>query len=80
LLLKGFLAQGRWCDITVLNVHISTEDITEELEYVFYKFPNSSKEFQCQTRQKNIFKSVTVNECLQEISNGDDDDDVMAEN
>jgi len=41
------MLRGRWCDITVLNVHILTEDegddskdsFCEELEQVFSHFP-----------------------------------------
>jgi hypothetical protein len=41
------ILRGRWCDIIVLNVHVSTEDKSDdtkdrfygELEKVFDKFP-----------------------------------------
>jgi hypothetical protein len=57
------ILRGRWCDFIILNVHVPTEDKTddirgsfyEELEHVFDKFPkchmkNLFKRFQCQSR------------------------------
>jgi hypothetical protein len=46
------IARGRWCDI-VLSVHAPTEEkiddmkdnFYEELEHVFYKFPNTTLQF-----------------------------------
>jgi hypothetical protein len=41
------ILRGRWCDISILNVHVPTKDkiddmkdrFYKELEYVFDKFP-----------------------------------------
>jgi hypothetical protein len=71
----------KWCDITVLNVHVPTEDKTydmkgsfyEELRIVFNKFPKSHTkillDLDAEVGGKDIFKPTIENENLQEISN-----------
>jgi hypothetical protein len=52
------ILRGRWCDITVLNVHAPTAnkfaDIKarpyEELEHVSDKFPKYHMKIQCQSK------------------------------
>jgi hypothetical protein len=72
----------RWCDIIVLNIHAPTEDKIDdmkdsfygELERVFNKFPKYHTEimlgdFNAKVGREDIFKPITGNESLHEISN-----------
>jgi hypothetical protein len=76
------ILRGRWCHISVLNVHAPTADKTddvkdsfyEELECVFDKFPKYNmkillRDFNAQVGRENIFKQTIGNESLHEISN-----------
>jgi hypothetical protein len=67
--------RGRWCHIIVLNVHIPTEDKTdnvkdscyEDLERVFDKFPKYHVkillgDFNAKVRREDIFKPKIGNE------------------
>jgi hypothetical protein len=76
------ILRGRWCDIIVLNAHVSTEDKTddtkdrfyEEVEYVFDKFPKPHMkillgDFNAKVGSEDIFKPTSGNERLHEISN-----------
>jgi hypothetical protein len=61
------ILRGHWCHIIVLNVHVLTEDKTEdvkdsfymELKHVFVKFPKYNmkidRRFQCQSSQGRHF-------------------------
>jgi hypothetical protein len=72
---------GRWCDISVLNVHAPTEDKSDdidrfykELECVFDKFLKYHMkillgDFSANVGREDIFKPTTENESLHEISN-----------
>jgi hypothetical protein len=74
--------RGRWCDITVLNVHAPTkvkcDDIKdssyEELEGVFDQFPKYYMKillgyFNAKVGREDIFKPTIGNESLHETSN-----------
>jgi exonuclease III len=76
------ILRGRWCHITVLNVHVPTEDKTndvkdsfcEELEHVFEQFPKCHMkillgDFNAKVGREDIFKPTIRNESLHEISN-----------
>jgi exonuclease III len=75
------ILSGRWCHITVLNVHAPTEDKTddvkgsfyEELEHVFDKFPKYHMkillDFNSKVGREDIFKPTIGNESFHEISN-----------
>jgi hypothetical protein len=82
--------KGRWCDIIVLNVHFPTEDkddnikdsFYEELEQVFDQFPRHHMkiflgDFNAKVGGGGLFKPITGNESLHEVSN---DDGVRVEN
>jgi hypothetical protein len=71
---------GRWCNITVLNVHAPTEDkiddmkgrFYEGLEQVFDKFPKYHMkilllDFNAKVGSEDIFKPTIWNESLREI-------------
>jgi hypothetical protein len=65
--------RGRWCHITLLNIHAPTEDKTddvkdsfyEEFERVFDKFPK----YRMKIDRQDIFKPTIGNESLHKISN-----------
>jgi exonuclease III len=76
------ILRGRWCDIIVLNVHATCEDIGgdekdscyEELGRVFDQFPRYDMkiilgDFNAKVSRENIFKPTIGNESLHEISN-----------
>jgi hypothetical protein len=76
------ILRGRWCHIIVLNVHVPTEDKTdevndsfyEELEHVFDTFPEYHMRIllgDCNAKvgREDIFKPTIGNEILHEISN-----------
>jgi hypothetical protein len=76
------ILRGHWFHIILLNVHVPTEDKTddvkdsfyEELECIFDKFPkyhmkNFIGRFQCQSRHGGLFKATAGNENLLKISN-----------
>jgi hypothetical protein len=76
------ILRGRWCHIIVLNVHAPTEDKTddvkdsfyEELERVFFKFPEHRMKillarFNFKVGKEDIFKPTIGNKSLHEISN-----------
>jgi hypothetical protein len=74
--------RGRWCDISILNVHVPTEDMKdsfyEKLERVFDKFPECHMkillgDFNAKVGREDIFKPTIGNECLQEIRNDNGD-------
>jgi hypothetical protein len=66
------ILRDRWCDIIVLNVHVPTEDETddmkdsvyEEVEHVFDKFPKYHLkvllgDFNAKVGRKDTFKATT---------------------
>jgi len=66
--------RGRWCNIIVLNVHAPSEEKSdeskdsfyEELEQVFYHFPNYHMkillgDFNAKVGRENIFKPTIGN-------------------
>jgi hypothetical protein len=74
--------RGRWCDITVLNVHAPTEDRTDDMKESFYeelervsdKFPKYHikfllGDFNAKVARENIFKPTIGRESLNDISN-----------
>jgi exonuclease III len=76
------ILRGHWCHITVLNVHASTEDKTDEVKDSFYEqlervYDKSSihhikillGDFNAKVDREDIFKPTIVNESLHEISN-----------
>jgi hypothetical protein len=76
------ILKSRLCDITLLNVHASTDNKTgdtkdtfyEELERVFYEFPKYHMnvllgDFNAKVARQYIFKRRVWNESLHEISN-----------
>jgi exonuclease III len=76
------ILKGRWCDITVLNVHAPTEDkdddirdsFYEELEQVFDQFHRYHMkillgDFNAEVGREDIFKPTIGNEGLHEASN-----------
>jgi hypothetical protein len=76
------IQRGRWCHIIVLNVHVPTEDKTDEvkdsfydeLEHVFDKFPKYHMkillvDFNAKVGREDIFKPTIENESLRKISN-----------
>jgi hypothetical protein len=76
------ILRGRWCDITVFNVHAPTEDkiddikdrFYEELEQVFGKFLKHPIKillgnFNAKVCREDIFKPTIGNESLHKISN-----------
>jgi endonuclease/exonuclease/phosphatase family metal-dependent hydrolase len=76
------ILRGRWFHIIVLNVHVPTEDKTddvkdsfyEELEGVFNKFPKYHTkillgDFNSKVGREEIFKPTIGNKSLHEISN-----------
>jgi hypothetical protein len=76
------ILRGCWFDIIVLNVHVPTEDksddvrdkLYKELEQVFNKLPQYHMkillgDFNANVRRVDIFKLTTGNESLHEISN-----------
>jgi hypothetical protein len=79
------ILRGRWCHIIVLNVHVPTEDKTddvkdsfyEELERVFDKFPKYHmkillRNFNSKINREDIFKPTIGNESSLEICNDND--------
>jgi endonuclease/exonuclease/phosphatase family metal-dependent hydrolase len=80
--MSHIILRGRWCHITVLNVHAPAEDKTddvkdsfyEELERVFDEFPKYHMkillgDFNAKVGREEIFKPTIRNESLREISN-----------
>jgi hypothetical protein len=76
------ILRGRWCHITVLNVHAPTEDKTddvkdsfyEEVEPVFDKFPKYHMKIllgdvNAEVGREDVFKPTIESESLHEISN-----------
>jgi hypothetical protein len=76
------ILRGRWCDIIILNVHPPREDKVDdtkdrfykEPEHVFHKFPKYHTNtllgaFNAEVDREDIFKPMTGNESLHEISN-----------
>jgi hypothetical protein len=76
------ILRGRWCRITVLNVHAPTEDKTEDVKGSFYvevgtifnKFPIYSMrtlliDFNVKVGREDIFKPTFGNESLHKIHN-----------
>jgi hypothetical protein len=75
------IVRGLWCHIIVLNVHVPTEDKTDEmdsfykgLERVFDKFPKYHTkillgDFNAKVGWEEIFIPTIGNESLHEISN-----------
>ena len=74
--------RGRWCNIIVLNVHEPSEEKSddskdsfyEELEQVFYQFPNYHMkillgDFNAKVGRENICKPTIGNESLHQDSN-----------
>ena len=74
--------RGRWCNINVLNVHVPSEEKSddskdsfyEELEQVFYQFPNYHMkillgDFNAKVGRENICKPTIGNESLHQDSN-----------
>jgi exonuclease III len=74
--------RGRWCHITVLNVHVPVDDNTddvkgsfsEDMERVSDEFPKYHMnlllgDFNVKVCREDIFKATTENENLHEISN-----------
>jgi hypothetical protein len=74
--------RGRWCNITVLNVHAPTEEkgddskdsLYEELENVFHHFPKYHMKillggFYAKVGKEDIFKPTIGNESLHQDSN-----------
>jgi hypothetical protein len=72
------LLRGHWCHI-VLNVHAPAEEniddvkenLYEELECVFDKFPKYyvKMEFNAEVDGEDVFKPINGNESLREVSN-----------
>jgi hypothetical protein len=75
------ILRGRWCHITVINVHAPTdnkindvkESFYEELECIFDKFPKYHMKilldhFNAKEGRENIFKQTIGNESLHQIS------------
>ena len=73
------MLRNRWCNIIVLNVQASTEDISgaskksfgDEFEQVFGQFPNYHKntlfgDFNAKLRREDIFKYMNGRESLHE--------------
>jgi beta-lactamase class D len=82
--------RGRWCNIIVLNVRVTTENKTDdmkdsfckEVEYVFDKFHKYHmkillRDFNAQVDREDIFKPTIWNESSLKISN---DNGVIAVN
>jgi exonuclease III len=80
--MSHIIPKGRWCDITVLNVHAPTEDkdddikdsFYKELEQVFDQFPRYHMkillgDFNAKVGKEDIFKPIIGNESLHEASN-----------
>jgi hypothetical protein len=76
------ILRGRWCHIIVFNVHVPTEDKTddvkdsfyEELEHVFDKFPKYHMKIllgdsNAKVGREGIFKPTIGNESIHKISN-----------
>ena len=76
--------RGRWCNITVLNVHAPTEEknddsnysFYEELEQVFDHFPKHHMKilfgyFTAELGREDTFKPTTENESLHQDSDDD---------
>jgi hypothetical protein len=76
------ILRSPWCHVVVLNVHVPTEDKTddvkdsfyEELERLFDKFPKYHikillVDFNAKVGRDEIFKPIIGNERLYEISN-----------
>jgi hypothetical protein len=76
------ILRGCWCNIIVLNVHVSCEDkrdnvrdcFCEDLGRVFVQFPRYSMkiflgDFNAKIGRENIFRPTVRNESLHEISN-----------
>jgi hypothetical protein len=76
--------RGRWCDIIVLNVHAPTEDndvdikdsLCKELEEVCDQFHRyhmkiSLGDFNAELEREDIFKMITGNKSLHDVSNDD---------
>jgi hypothetical protein len=76
------ILRGRWCDITVLNVHTPTEAKNDDMKGSFYKeleraidkFPKYHMkillaDFNIKVGRENIFKPTIGNESLHAISN-----------
>jgi exonuclease III len=74
--------RGRWCNIIVLNVHVPTEEKSddskdsfyEELEQVFYNFPKYHMkillgDFNAKLGREDTFKPTIGNESLHEDNN-----------
>jgi len=74
--------RGRWCNIIVLNVHVSTkkksggskDNFYEELERVFDHFPKYPMtillgDFNAKSGREDIFKATIWNENLHEDNN-----------
>jgi hypothetical protein len=77
------ILRGRWCNITVVNVHSPCEDTSddikdsfcEELGCVFDQFPRYDMkillgDFDAEVGSEDIFKPTTGNNSSREISNG----------
>jgi exonuclease III len=75
------ILRGRWCHIIVLNIHVPTEDKTddvkgsfyEELEHVCDKFPKYHMtillgDFNAKVGREDTFKPTIGNESLHEIN------------
>jgi exonuclease III len=76
------ILRGRWCHVIVLNIHVPTEDKTDdvkdsfyqELERLFDKFPKYHMkvllgDFNAKVDMEDIFKPIIGSERLHEISN-----------
>jgi hypothetical protein len=76
------ILRGRWCNITVLNVHTPCEDKSSDVKYsfceelgcVFDQFPRHSMKillggFNAKIGREDIFKRTIRNESSCEISN-----------
>jgi hypothetical protein len=75
------MLRGRWCNVTVLNVHASIEDKNDDtdrfyrdLECIFYKFHRYHTkimlgEFSAKVGRGDVFKPTIGNESLYEIRN-----------
>jgi hypothetical protein len=77
--MSSIILRGRWCHVLVLNIHATTEDEIddvnyEELECMFVKFPKYHMkilygDFNAKVGKEDIFKLTVGIESLHEISN-----------
>jgi hypothetical protein len=71
------ILRGRWCDITVLNVHAQTGDIIDDMKRSFYEkleFPKHYMtillaDFNAKVSRKDTLKSTIGSESLHYIKN-----------